>query len=251
MQRYFIKESYEASNPEAVRLEGDDFHHAAHVMRMKVGQECFLVFQDEVAICAEVIELLEDSLLLKEVAKENQQKELPLNVTIACGYTKGDKLDWVVQKGTEMGAFQFLGFPGQTSVVKWDHKKLKKKQERLVKIAKEAAEQSHRHLQPEVVLYETEQQLLTVFSSYDAILVAYEESAKQGEKAQLVSTLQQLPSGSRLLVIFGPEGGFSSKEITTFTEMGALACGLGPRILRAETAPLYLLGAISYQLELL
>ncbi|WEG73215.1 16S rRNA (uracil(1498)-N(3))-methyltransferase [Vagococcus intermedius] len=251
MQRYFIKENYHTSDPESLKLIGDDFHHAAHVMRMKVGQECFLVFQDEVAVRAKVTELLEDYLLLEEVAKEEQEKELPLNVTIACGYTKGDKLDLVVQKGTEMGAYQFLGFPGQTSVVKWDHKKLKKKQERLAKIAKEAAEQSHRHLQPEVILYETEQYLRDTFQEYDVVLVAYEESAKQGEKGQLVKTLQQLPKGGRLLVLFGPEGGFSPQEIATFTEMGALTCGLGPRILRAETAPLYLLGAISYQLELL
>ena len=87
-------------------------------------------------------------------------------------------------------------------------------------------------------------------ATYDKILVAYEESAKQGEKSQLVQSFQALQPGQRVLAIFGPEGGITPKEIEIFTQAGAFLCGLGPRILRCETAPLYLLGAASYQFEL-
>lgn len=251
MQRYFVKQAYQEAVEEGLSLMGEDYHHAVNVMRMKETEECYLVFRDEVAIRAEVTSILPDKLILREVAREEQTKELPIEVTIACGYPKGDKLDLVVQKGTELGAHDFIGFPSQTSVVKWDGKKLAKRQDRLAKIAKEAAEQSHRQVQPTVTLFEQAPPFFECFSQYDQILVAYEEAAKVGETSRLVQTIQEMVSGQKLLVLIGPEGGFSVKEVRFFESLGAKVCGLGPRILRAETAPLYLLSAISYHYELL
>ncbi len=251
MQRYFVEQAYTEMVAEGFSLEGEDYHHAINVMRMKEGDQCYLVFQDEVAIKAEVTQILTEKVLLREVAREEQTKELPIHVIIACGYPKGDKLELVVQKGTELGAHDFIGFPSQTSVVKWDGKKLGKRQDRLSKIAKEAAEQSHRQVQPTVTMFEQSAPFFESFSGYDQILVAYEEAAKIGEKAQLVRTIQEMKRGQKLLVLIGPEGGFSAKEVSYFESSGARVCGLGPRILRAETAPLYLLSAISYQFDLL
>ncbi|WP_314065687.1 16S rRNA (uracil(1498)-N(3))-methyltransferase [uncultured Vagococcus sp.] len=251
MQRYFVEQAYQTAVDQGLSLIGEDYHHAVNVMRMKETDQCYLVFQDEVAIKAEVTRILPETVELKEVAREEQTKELPIHVTIACGYPKGDKLDLVVQKGTELGAHDFIGFPSQTSVVKWDGKKLAKRQDRLSKIAKEAAEQSHRQVQPTVTMFEQAAPFYESFSGYDQILVAYEEAAKAGEKARLVQTIQEMSQGQTLLVLIGPEGGFSMKEVSFFETLGAKICGLGPRILRAETAPLYLLSAISYQYDLL
>lgn len=97
---------------------------------------------------------------------------------------------------------------------------------------------------------ETKKAFLERLSSYDVLLIAYEESAKQGEVANLVKVFKKLTSGSQILAIFGPEGGLTPDEIETFVEKGGILCGLGPRILRTETAPLYLLSAASYQWEL-
>ena len=83
-------------------------------------------------------------------------------------------------KGTELGGNQFIGFPAKTSVVKWDHKKERPKK-KITKIATEAAEQSHRQQTPSVLWWKT-QEIIAQFDSYDTVLVAYEESAKQGEK---------------------------------------------------------------------
>ncbi|MGV3084056.1 16S rRNA (uracil(1498)-N(3))-methyltransferase [Enterococcus dispar] len=248
MQRYFISTPYKKDE---IRLSGEAFHHMIRVMRMKPEDEVYLVYADQIAIIAKIVAIEEDAVILTEVEKERQNKELPLLVTIASGYPKGDKLEWIVQKGTELGAYEFIGFPAQSSVVKWDEKKLAKKKQRLVKIAQEAAEQSQRQLTPNVELLANEGQLWDKLDAYDAIVVAYEESAKQGEKAQLVQVLQSLPAGSRLLAIFGPEGGITPDEIEKLKAGGGKLCGLGPRILRTETAPLYLLSAISYQWELL
>ena len=82
-------------------------------------------------------------------------------------------------------------------------------------------------------------------------LIAYEDSAKQGEKSVLAEVLSKLKISSQLMVVFGPEGGLAENEVKQLIQNGFKACGLGPRILRTETAPLYLLSAVSYQLELL
>ncbi len=209
-----------------------------------------MAFSDQQVIIAEITEITEEKVYLTEIEKEEMEKELPSMITIASGYPKGDKLEWIVQKGTELGAHAFIGFPAKTSVVKWDAKKRKKRQERLTKIAQEAAEQSHRQIAPRVELLDTEKELFTQLSDYDVILVAYEESAKQGELANLAKVFNSVTAGSRILAIFGPEGGLMAEEINQFVDAGAIICGLGPRILRTETAPLYLLSAASYHWEL-
>ncbi|MGL4697152.1 16S rRNA (uracil(1498)-N(3))-methyltransferase [Enterococcus larvae] len=249
MQRYFIKETYEAKSEYSVA--GENYHHIVRVMRMKPEDQLFLVFDNGVVILGEISSIDEQEVLIRELSKEDGDKELPVNVTIACGLPKGDKLEWIIQKGTELGGHGFIGFPAKNSIVKWDHKKRGNKVKRLEKIAQEAAEQSHRQLMPEVRLLEKEQELIDSFSTYDKVLIAYEESAKQGEQSLLAETLKTLKAGDDLLIVFGPEGGFSPEEIDVFKENGGVSCGLGPRILRAETAPLYALSAVSYQLEML
>ncbi|EIP8079329.1 16S rRNA (uracil(1498)-N(3))-methyltransferase [Enterococcus faecalis] len=249
MQRYFMKEDYQEKD--LYKVADENYHHIVRVMRMTPNDRCYLVFQNKTAILAEIVEIDSTSVYFKEISKEEMDKELPIEVTIACGLPKGDKLEWIVQKGTELGGNQFIGFPAKTSVVKWDHKKRAAKEKRLQKIATEAAEQSHRQQTPSVSLVEKTQEIIAQFDSYNTVLVAYEESAKQGEKSQLAQVLSTCQPGARLCVLFGPEGGFAPQEIEQFLQAGAKLCGLGPRILRAETAPLYLLSAVSYQMELL
>lgn len=245
MQRYFIDENYQPT----VHLTDENYHHIVRVMRMKNGQEIFVVFADEMAIKAEITDITEESVIVTEIEKEMFQRELPIHITIASGFPKGEKLELIAQKATELGAFNFFVFPAETSVVKWDQKKQGKKVARLNKIIQEAAEQSHRQHLPRLESI-SPKELVNHFSDFDAVLIAYEESAKQGEQAQLAQTFQQLTAGQKLLVIFGPEGGLTPNEIEKYQLAGAKLAGLGPRILRTETAPLYLLSAASFYYEL-
>ncbi|MBO0453299.1 16S rRNA (uracil(1498)-N(3))-methyltransferase [Candidatus Enterococcus murrayae] len=245
MQRYFIDQAYQPT----VEITGESHHHMSRVMRMTAEDQVFLVFNDQTAIKARITAIDNEKVMLEEVEKERLQRELPIQITIASGFPKGEKLELIVQKGTELGAHAFIAFPGDSSVAKWDAKKQNKKQQRLNKIAQEAAEQSHRQALPKVN-FTSEKELMAAFADYDAVLIAYEESAKQGEKAQLVQTFQQLQADQKLLVIFGPEGGLTPREIELFQTAGAKLCGLGPRILRTETAPFYLLSAASFYYEL-
>ncbi len=153
-------------------------------------------------------------------------------------------------KGTELGASMFIPFQGARSVVKLDDKKAKKKRERWAKIAKEAAEQSYRNEIPEVKTVHTFRQRLKM-GRMSINVSLHTRSHQSREKRALSAELKSLPQGSSLLIVFGPEGGLTESEVHQLSEKGAVLCGLGPRILRTETAPLYALSAVSYHTELL
>lgn len=246
MQQYFIK-----GNPQypLVVTDKDTAKHMFSVMRLKEGDQVTLVFDDGVKRLTRVLDPSNQSLEIMEELVDNT--ELPVQVTIASGFPKGDKLEFITQKATELGACALWAFPADWSVAKWDGKKLAKKSEKLEKIAQGAAEQSKRNLIPEVRLFDKKADFLALLGQFDAIIVAYEESAKAGETAALVRALSGLAAGAKVLFIFGPEGGLSPDEIAAFCQAGAVSAGLGPRILRAETAPLYALSAVSVLTELI
>ncbi|EUJ26093.1 16S rRNA (uracil(1498)-N(3))-methyltransferase [Listeria cornellensis] len=246
MQRYFIEEVKD----ETAIITGDNFHHIVRVMRMKLDDQVYLVTPDERTAIAGISELGEDFVRLTVLSWKSESTELPIDITIASGLPKGDKLELITQKGTELGAKHFVSFPAKRSISKWDGKKAKKKVERLDKIALEAAEQSHRSFVPKFQHVESFQVLIQSLADYDYVVVAYEESAKEGETAALATVFNQMKPGESMLAIFGPEGGFSVEEIDKLEANKALKVGLGPRILRTETAPFYFLAAASYAFEL-
>ncbi|MCF6137977.1 16S rRNA (uracil(1498)-N(3))-methyltransferase [Pseudalkalibacillus berkeleyi] len=250
MQRYFV--SPDQMTDSTVTIRGDDVKHIAKVMRMTTGDEVICSNNhDRVAKC-EIIDFDDSRVELSVIEWLDRHTELPIPVTIAQGLPKSDKLEMIVQKGTELGANVFLPFQASRSIVKWDAKKSKKKTERLQKIIKEAAEQSHRNRMPVCEEPITFNELISQSNTYTIKVVAYEEDAKQSESAKLAELFQQIdPNKDRLLVVVGPEGGLTPEEVDELKKAGFVTCGLGPRILRTETAPLYVLAAVSYQLELL
>lgn len=252
MQRYMISKGLNEFSTASLFLSGDHYHHMKNVMRFKPGTKVYVTDPNSYSCIGEIIEYTsEKQVILKWVADEGKNNELPIDVTIACGLPKGDKLDLIIQKSTELGVNTIIPFSSDYSIVKWDESKKKKKQQRFQKITQEAAEQAHRQAVPKIEILKTMDELLTFSNDYQFKLVAYEEDAKAGEQGAFAKTLQQMKRGERLLIIFGPEGGLSPAEIDKFREKDFLTCGLGPRILRTETAPLYALSAISYQFELL
>ena len=248
MQRYFVPKN--CLNGTMIEIVGNDHHHIANVLRMSEGEQILCVIEENGTALAEIKNITNEHVSVSVLEWFNEEKELPVHVTIVSGLPKGDKLEYIVQKGTELGASAFIPFMAERSIVKWDAKKANKKIDRLQKIAKEAAEQSHRTVVPQVDMPVTLRQLIDLAKSYDTLLIAYEEEAKQNERATLSETLLNIKKGASILVVFGPEGGLSKSEVDLLQEVGFKACGLGPRILRTETAPLYVLAAISYQLEL-
>ena len=168
MQQYFVKGS--ASSPVTIE-DKETSKHMFQVMRLKEEDEVTLVFDDGIKRLARVVNVETRQFELVEELADNV--ELPVQVTIVSGFPKGDKLEFITQKVTELGASQIWGFPADWSVAKWDGKKLGKKVEKLEKIALGAAEQSKRNLVPSVQLFEKKADFLAQLDQFDRIVVAY------------------------------------------------------------------------------
>ncbi|WP_164668566.1 16S rRNA (uracil(1498)-N(3))-methyltransferase [Virgibacillus doumboii] len=247
MQRYFIP----ADNwlDEQVVITGNDTHHISHVMRFQAGNKIICNHPEGKAAICEITLLNNDE--IHAVVKDwlDESNELPVSVTIAQGLPKSDKLELVLQKGTELGAAAFIPVQAERSVVVWDGKKEEKKLVRFSKIVKEASEQSHRNKIPQISQVVSTEKLIEESSEYDVKLFAYEEEAKTIDFQSFGTIISKLETGNRVLVCIGPEGGFSDNEATLLKENGFFSVRLGPRILRTETAALYVLASISYQFE--
>ena len=246
MQRYFVEE---VPQQDEFTIAGENAKHISKVMRMVVGDEIIIVHSGVAHICE--ITTIEQDVKARQTGRKVKSSEMPIKVDIACGLPKGDKLELIAQKATELGMHTLLPFAAERSIVKWDDKKSKKNQERLQKIAQEAAEQSHRTHVPMVELPLSFKQLVQRFKDYDAVFIADEEDAKLAERTSFKQKLQLLDASNspKILCIFGPEGGISRQESDAMLAAGAQTMSLGPRILRAETAPFYALSAISYEFE--
>ncbi|QKS70851.1 16S rRNA (uracil(1498)-N(3))-methyltransferase [Paenalkalicoccus suaedae] len=246
MQRYFLPNDHFTNG--YVKMDDESTKHIARVMRMKNDDEVICCNEDGSCYIV-ALDVAPDEVRGRVLYQEERSSELPVDVTIAQGLPKGDKLELTIQKATELGAFSFLPFEATRSVAKLDAKKADKKVERWQRIAKEASEQSHRQRVPNVT-FVSWQELLTSASDFTHVIVAYEEAAKEDERSSFKAVLQKLSPGDRVLLVCGPEGGLTDAEVKKLEEVKAIRCGLGPRILRSETAPLYGLSAISYQIEL-
>ncbi|ASF39954.1 16S rRNA (uracil(1498)-N(3))-methyltransferase [Halobacillus halophilus] len=247
MQRYFVKGS--SWENERLWITGEDVHHISRVMRMDKGDKLIGIHPELGPAICEISEVTSNHVecWVEEWLEEN--RELPVQVSIVQSLGKGDKLEQVVQKGTELGAFTFIPYQAERSVAKWDEKKAEKKIQRLQKIAKEASEQSERIRIPEIHSLLSFQELIHLTKEYDWCILAHADEARRKSYRPLASILEMIKPDDRVLVVFGPEGGFSEKEVSDLVSAGFLTVRLGPRILRMETAPLYFLSTLSYHFE--
>ncbi|WP_172194097.1 16S rRNA (uracil(1498)-N(3))-methyltransferase [Saccharibacillus qingshengii] len=246
MQRYFVeKEQFENDK---VRILGDDARHIGKVMRGRPGDSIIVCDGAERLVLAE-LETVEQGEVIAAVIEEIAEKsEARFRVTIAQSLPKGDKLETVIQKCTEIGAAAFVPFLSERTVVQYDAKKEEKRLQRWSKIAKEAAEQSHRSRIPDVLQPLTYKQLLKTFANYDRVLFCYEKEDGQQLRDIVRPFAEERPEGgANLLVVVGPEGGFSEREADEASAAGAKITGLGKRILRAETAGMTALSCILYE----
>jgi len=253
MQRYFV-DPVQITEQQVV-LTGDDARHLGAVMRAKPGDAFIACDGQGRNVLAKIESIDREAIRANIVQVLPTSAEMTWRVTVAQSLPKGDKLETVIQKGTEAGAFAFQPFLSRRTVVQYDARKEAKRAERWRKIAKEAAEQSHRSIVPEVRSVCDWKKLLSGFSAYDLVLWCYEEEGRAGKG--LRRTLAEFrkgqggrAAGDRLpsvLLVVGPEGGFAPEEAEAAAASGAVPIGLGGRILRTETAALYALACIAYE----
>lgn len=245
MQRYFLTDEPKGTS---FQLPAEVAHHFLTVLRAQVGDQAEFVLPDQQTVIRAQIQQQDSTGTTMEVVERYQaQVELPVSVTLVIALTKATKPELVVQKATELGVTTIIFVETTWSVAHWGAK-ASKKITRLQKIAQAAAEQSHRTKVPLITYHSTLAGVNIPQTAWK--LVAWEESAKQGEQRQLAQVFQQLKPGDNLVVVIGPEGGLTPDEIKGLQADGFIPVGLGPRIMRAETAPLYVLAALSYAVEL-
>ena len=244
MQQFFAEPSWIRENK--IFMQGSDVNHIRNVLRMKPGEDVRV--NDgwgKTYLCC--ISSYEEQTAVLDILKElDSDTELPSRIILFQGLPKGDKMEWIVQKAVELGAYSIVPFAAKRSVVKLDEKKAAKKQARWQLIAKGAAEQSGRGIIPEVSTVRTFAEALGMAGELDVVLIPYE--LEEGMK-ETVRILEEIAPGQSVGIFIGPEGGFEEEEVERAKEAGAYAITLGKRILRTETAGLPTLSVLMYHLE--
>lgn len=244
MQQFFAEPSWIKENK--VYMQGADVNHMKNVLRMKPGEDVRINDgMGKTYLCC--ISAYEEKGAVLDIFKElDAETELPSRIVLFQGLPKGDKMEWIVQKAVELGAYSIVPFAAKRSVVKLDEKKAAKKQERWQAIAKGAAEQSGRSVIPEVQKVMTFAEALEAAKNLDVLLIPYE--LEQGMK-ETVKIIGNITPGQSVGIFIGPEGGFEEEEVDRAKEAGACPVTLGKRILRTETAGLTALSILMYHLE--
>lgn len=234
MQRYFgiIKNN-------KVKINNDDFHHIKNVMRMKVNDRIEVVNNKKTYICN--IDNLDNGIDLSVLNEIEENNELPVKVTVVQALVNETKMDYILQKGTELGAYSFIPLNMERCITKIDKNKETKKIQRWNTICKEASEQSKRNNISIVDHIYNINELVEL--DYDLKLIC-----SVNERVNTIkSILQNAVEYDKLLIVIGPEGGISDKEEEILINNGFIRVSLGTRVLRTETASSFILSVINYE----
>lgn len=248
MPRFFVRQTQ--IDDERITLLGEDAHHIARSLRMAVGDaltvcdmqgneySCVIdSFDDDVAVNVSVISVR---------ASDN---EPPIRLRLYQALPKGDKLDTVIQKAVECGASEIIPFESERCVARVKPEAEQRKTERRARIAAEAAKQCGRSVLPAVSPTVSFEEMLGGIGD-GLCLFCYEGDGTEPLGAVLKRELANFKDCGTVSVIIGSEGGFSVNEAERITKAGAIATGLGKRILRAETASGFVLACLVCALEL-
>ena len=238
MVRFFVApEELEQDN---ITLTGENAQHAK-VLRLKAGEQVLVCGGNGQECLCEVSEMASGAVYLDVKERRASETEAKVKVSVYMAFPKADKLEHVIQKATELGAYEIVAFPSGRCISKPDEKSLKKKLERWQKIASSAAEQSGRGLVPQVLTLPSYKAALERASQADKALLFYENEQATTLKMALSESTYHTVS-----LMTGPEGGLEEGEVAQAAAAGLQVCTLGKRILRCETAPLCALSAVMY-----
>lgn len=227
-------------------ITGDDVNHIAHVLRMKEGEKLVVsAGRGKDYYCA--IQSFEPDCVWLEIEKEEPvQTELPTKLVLFQALPKGDKMEWIIQKAVELGAYEIVPVRTKRAVVKLDEKKAAKKVSRWQAIATAAAKQSGRGIIPEVHEVVDFGKALEMAAKLEKNVIPYElfedmETTKE--------VMKQITGHASIGIFIGPEGGFERGEVERAMEQGIQPISLGKRILRTETAGIALLSVMMFRIE--
>lgn len=239
INRFFISEEIVGNS---VSLFGEEVHHIRNVLKMREGERLILIKNNKEYVFS--IDKIEKNSIILSMEKEiSEEKENSFSVTLFQGLPKGDKADFIVEKAVEAGADAVVLLNTKRSVALFTKENIEKKEERFLKISKSAACQSGRLKIPEVKCVLKIEDL--DFSDFDLLILCYEDENKTTLKQVLKSNSEKKKIG----IFIGPEGGIDENEVDKLLKTGFVTASLGKRILRCETAGLYALSQLNYELN--
>lgn len=213
-------------------ITGGDYNHIANVLRMKTGDELLISEGGMSNLC--VIESIGNEAVTVRIKEENYKNaELSIEIYLFQGLPKSDKMEFIIQKAVELGAYAIIPTEMKRCVVKLDDKKKKSKQERWQAISESAAKQSKRNIIPKIYPVMSYDEMLKEAEKLDLFLVPYEN--ERGTEATKEALLK-IKRGMKVGILIGSEGGFEINEIEKAQKAGGVTVSLGERILRTETA---------------
>ena len=238
MTRFFV--TPEDMQPNFFVLTGENAAHAK-VLRLQTGEQVMVCDGEGNECVCTVSDISADQVSLVVNSRNTSATEAKVCVSVYMAFPKGDKLEHVIQKATELGACEIVAFPSSRCVSRPDEKSLAKKLPRWQKIAASAAEQSGRGIVPDVVVLPSFAAALERAVLADKAILFYEN-----ERSTTLHMELQDQAFSTVSLMTGPEGGYDSAEVQAAMDAGMSVCTLGKRILRCETAPLCALSAVMY-----
>ncbi|AET70398.1 RNA methyltransferase, RsmE family [Desulfosporosinus orientis DSM 765] len=214
-------------------LRDAEREHLVRVLRLSPGD--LVVGYDNTGreYTAVVVNIEDKSVTCRILSTDEPDVEAHTSVYIVAGLSKGERMDWVIQKGTELGMAGLIPLRAKRAIVHIEGKKAQDRVARWQKIASEAAKQSHRVLEPEIKEVSDWKDIKGLLPEDTQWIIPYEEEKSQ----RMAPVLGGMKAEHPVAIIIGPEGGFEESEVAWAKEnLGAQSVSLGPRILRTETA---------------
>jgi 16S rRNA (uracil1498-N3)-methyltransferase len=239
MRRFFVQP--ELLGHDSAVISGDLFRHIAGVLRLQTGDSFIMADGDGHEAVATITSMEKDRAAVDLTPSVTAERDQPLAITLYQGMPKGEKLDLILQKSTELGATRITPFSAERSVVRLNAERLDKRISRWGKIVQEAARQSGRSSIPSIGYCRNLPELLREEESQLKLFLG-EDETERGLRELFTTTARP----ASVAVIVGPEGGLSNEEAAAATAAGFIPVSLGSRILRTETAGLAVIAILQY-----
>ena len=249
MSKFFVRDEQIENN--IVKIRGADVDYIKKVLKQKVEDEIIVCNSDKEKTYLCDIKKIENEMIECKIVRELEDFKSNIKVTIMQGLPEKDKMDLVIQKSVELGAYKIQPVEMERCNVKYEEKDKYKKQEKWQKIAEVSAKQCDRNFIPKVAGIKSLKDICKMLFKYDVVILTYEKE----EKIKLSEVLKVMKekygeNEIKIAVIIGPEGGLSSREVEMIQEnKNVVTVTVGKRILRTETVALNVLSVIMYELE--
>jgi len=225
-----------------LKVEGSEVRHIRRALRLRAGDGIVVFDGSGREYEGTIVEEGPSSVLIEIQNIISSERESPLEITLAQSLLKGEKMDTLIQKATELGAKEIIPFFSSRSVPLLDKSKRLKRYHRWERIAVEASKQCGRGVIPRIEPLQDYFEMLQTPSPDSLRLILWEK-----EGASLKEILKTSKEKTKIFFIVGPEGGVSKEEVERAKEVGFIPVNLGKRILRSETASLCLLSILQYE----